>query len=131
MATPFISVEVTEAAAALTVGSPTSVSVNLTDEVTRTYENTVAFPSQANNSAEIDFPPARYITATNVQAAILQLATNTYRQDTAPSGSDVEKGDIWYETDTEDLYVYREVSSGSFEWSPILLGNSVIDGGTL
>ena len=131
MATPFISVEVTEEAAALTVGSPTSVSVNLTDEVTRTYENTVAFPSQANNSAEITFPPARYITATNVQDAILQLAANTYRQATAPSGSDVEKGDIWYETDTEDLYVYREVSSGSFEWSPILLGNSVIDGGTL
>ena len=55
------------------------------------------------------------------------------RQAAAPSGTNVEQGDFWYETDTETLHVYREVSSGVFDWVPILLSTSdsdTIDGGS-
>lgn len=131
MATAHTSVEVTEEVAEITVSDPASVSVNLTEEVTRSYVNIVAFPSLANNALQITFAPSGSVTATNVQDAILQLSDHTFRQATAPSGTNVQQGDLWYETDTEDLYLYREVSSGVFEWSPILLSTSIVDGGTI
>ena len=77
--------------------------------------------------------PSGSITATNVQDALIQLADHTFRQAAAPSGTNVEQGDFWYETDTETLHVYREVSSGVFEWVPILLSTSdsdTLDGGS-
>ena len=35
-----------------------------------------------------------------------------------PSGDNVAEGDLWYNTSTEELLVYRQVSGG-FEWHTI------------
>ena len=53
------------------------------------------------------------------------------RTTTAPTGSNVEEGDTWYDTDDNQLKVYRETSSGVFEWVPIMVGNISDDSDTL
>ena len=74
------------------------------------------------------------ITATNVQDAIQQLADQSFRQDAAPTGASVSEGDTWYDTDDEDFKVYRETSTGVYEWVPIMLGtppgdSDIVDAG--
>ena len=71
------------------------------------------------------------LSATNVQAAIEELAGNDFRQDTTPTGSQVSEGDTWYDTDDNQLKVYRETSSGVFQWAPIMVGGAEGDSDTL
>ena len=131
MATVHTSVEVTEEITEITVNNPDDISVDITEEITQVSVNTLALPAQANDASAVAVSPSGSITATNVQDAIIQLADHTFRQAATPTGTNVEEGDFWYETDTETLHVYREVSSGVFEWVPILLGNSNSDSDTL
>tara|TARA_R100001129_G_C5182124_1_gene208163 strand:- start:19 stop:420 length:402 start_codon:yes stop_codon:yes gene_type:complete len=127
------SVDVTEQVTALTVSDPASLSVDITEEITQVSVNNLALPAQVNDASGVAVSPSGSITATNVQDALIQLADHTFRQAAAPSGANVEQGDFWYETDTETLHVYREVSTGVFEWVPILLSTSdsdTLDGGS-
>lgn len=44
-----------------------------------------------------------------------------------------QEGWMWYQTTTENLFTYREVSPGVLNWVPIVFGtgtSDVIDGGT-
>ena len=72
--------------------------------------------------------PHGTITATNVQAALEQLADQSFRSDTAPTGtvvagvSTLSEGDTWYDTNDEQFKVYRETSNGVYEWVPIIVG---------
>jgi hypothetical protein len=52
------------------------------------------------------------------------------RSDNAPTTS-LQEGDVWYETDTETLYFYREISQNVFNWIPISTGtdSDTLDGG--
>lgn len=53
------------------------------------------------------------------------------RSDDAPTTS-LQEGDVWYETDTETLYFYREISQNVFGWVPISTGtdnSDMLDGG--
>ena len=132
MATVITSVDVTEEVTSITVTNPDDISVDITEDVTQVSVNNLALPAQANDAAGVSVSPSGSITATNVQDALIQLADHTFRQAAAPSGTNVEQGDFWYETDTETLHVYREVSSGVFEWVPLLLSTSdsdTLDGG--
>ena len=127
------SVEVTEQVTSITVSNPESLSVDITEDVTQVSVNNLALPAQINDASGVSVSPSGSITATNVQDALIQLADHTFRQAVAPSGTNVEQGDFWYETDTETLHVYREVSSGVFEWVPLLLSTSdsdTLDGGS-
>lgn len=127
------SVEVTEQVTSITVSNPESLSVDITEDVTQVSVNNLALPAQINDASGVSVSPSGSITATNVQDALIQLADHTFRQAVAPSGTNVEQGDFWYETDTETLHVYREVSSGVFEWVPLLFSTSdsdTLDGGS-
>lgn len=56
-----------------------------------------------------------------------------YRQATAPSDSSLKEGDMWYETDTESVYFYREVSQNVFNWVVFVSGtgdSDTLDGGS-
>ena len=58
-------------------------------------------------------------------------AGGMFVQPGTPTGA--TEGNLWYKSDTEDLFVYREVSPSVFNWVAILLGDDdsdVIDGGT-
>lgn len=108
-----------------------SVTVEISSAVT-TVEVSAAIPIQAIDAENITITPTGSITATNLEEAINQLANQQFTQATAPTGVNVGEGDIWYETDTENLYIYREVSPGVFDWRPIIIGSTnsdSLDGG--
>lgn len=133
MATAITSVEVTEEVTQLTVTNPDNLSVDITEEITQASVNNLAIPTVTVVGTNVSTTAHGTITATDVQTAIEQLADQLFKSDSAPSGSNLQEGDFWYETDTETLHVYREVSSGVFEWVPILLSTSdsdTIDGGS-
>ena len=91
--------------------------VNITDDVTKIE----AFTFAAHNT----------ITANNVQTALEQLADQDFRGTSTPSGSNIQEGDTWYDTDDDQLKVYRETSTGVFAWVPIMIGNISADSDTV
>lgn len=82
-------------------------------------------------AAGIIITPTGSITATTLQAALEQLASQDFRSSSTPTGTNIEEGDTWYNTATETLSVYRETSPGTSEWVPIMIGNSSPDSDTL
>ena len=69
----------------------------------------------------------------SVSDAIKQLADQNFRGTTAPSAStaNLEEGDLFYDTDDNQIKVYRETSSGVFEFVPIIVGDASGDSDTL
>jgi len=65
------------------------------------------------------------ITATNIWAAIEQLADQFFRGSTTPTGTNLGEGDLWYDTANEELRVYREISTGSFAWIALAAGGYI------
>mgnify|MGYP006107802497 FL=1 len=72
-------------------------------------------------AAALPFTPYGTITATNVQAALSQLADQDFRTDSAPSGTNVSEGDTWYDTDDNIYKIYREISAGVFAWTNVVV----------
>jgi len=54
----------------------------------------------------------------NVQDALADLADQFFRQASTPSGDNLSEGDLWYNTSTEELLVYRQ-TAGGFEFHVI------------
>ena len=66
-----------------------------------------------------------------LQTALQQLADQNFRGASAPTGSTLDEGDIWYDTDDDQLKVYRETSTGNFAFVPIMVGNISPDSDTI
>ena len=83
------------------------------------------------SAAALPFTPYGTITATNVQAALSQLADQDFRTDSAPSGTNVSEGDTWYDTDDNIYKIYREISAGVFAWTNLVVTDTsdVLDAG--
>ena len=75
--------------------------------------------------------PYGTITSTNLQGALEELADQDFRSSTQPTSLNIEEGDTWYDTQNNQLKVYRETSIGVFEWVPIIVGNISPDSDTL
>lgn len=75
---------------------------------------------------------------TNLNTAKLESSDlagygKTFTQSTTPAAVDSSEGNLWYKTDTEDFYVYREVSQNVFSWVIISTGtgnSDTLDGGS-
>ena len=67
------------------------------------------------------------ITGANAQEALEQLADQHFVQSSQPSGANIEEGDLWYNTLTDNLYVYRETSLDNFEWVAIASATGDMD----
>ena len=54
-------------------------------------------------------------------------------QTTAPTAgtTNLAEGDLFYDTDDNQLKIYRETSSGTFEFVPIMIGNDSADSDTV
>jgi uncharacterized protein (DUF885 family) len=128
------SIAVTEDVVRVTVAEEVTT-IDITPTVT-TVEVTGLAISLANAEA-LPFTPHGAITGTNVQEALQQLADQSFRSDTAPTGtivagaSTLDEGDTWYDTNDEQFKVYRETSNGVYEWVPIIVGDSSGDSDTL
>jgi len=102
-----ITVNVTE-----TVGNDVTVTE---DETVVTTTTTVA---SAVDAANVTVTPVGTISATDLQAALEELADQKFVSATAPASDDanLEEGDLWYDTANNVLKVYRNTS-----WEEITL----------
>ena len=110
------------------------ITINITDDVTTVEAFTLAVPTTITNTLpaeNVTFSAYNTITADNVRDALQQLADQNFRSASAPSGANVGEGDIWYDTDDDQLKVYRETSTGNFAFVPIMVGNVSSDSDTI
>ena len=111
-----------------------TLTVTLTDDVTEVQAYTLAVPFEvpgqitANN---VTVTPYNTISSTNLQTVLQGLADQDFRGTSAPTGSTVQEGDTWYDTDDDQFKVYRETSSGTFQWVPIIVGAAAGDSDTI
>ena len=124
-------VAITEEVTQIAVTNNNSIGVTLSDSVTTVSVNNMALPAQFQDAANIAITPYNTITSTNLQVALQQLADQNFRGTSAPTGSTVQEGDTWYDTDDDQLKVYRETSSGTFQWVPIIVGAAGGDSDTV
>ena len=124
-------VAITEDVTSISVSNTNSVGVTLSEETTTVSVNNYAVPSSYQDSVNTVFSPYGTITASNVSDALKQLADQDFRSATAPTGSTVQEGDTWYDTDDDQLKVYRETSTGVFQWVPIIVGAAGDDSDTI
>ena len=125
--------EITESVTDVTVTGDT-ISVDITDDVTTVQAYSLAIPISVPgtlNAENIITTPYNTITATDLDTALKQLADQNFRGTTAPTGSTVSEGDTWYDTDDEQFKVYRETSTGTFQWVPIIVGAAAGDSDTI
>ena len=57
-------------------------------------------------------------TASTVEQALLQLADQLFVQTTAPTAGTTNLAEVDYDTDDNQLKIYRETSAGTFNWVP-------------
>ena len=125
--------EVTENVTEVSASGDT-LTITLTDDVTEVQAYTLAVPFEvpgqitANN---VTVTPYNTISSTTLQTVLQGLADQDFRGASAPTGSTVSEGDTWYDTDDDQLKVYRETSSGNFAWVPIMVGNISADSDTI
>ena len=111
-----------------------ATTIVITEDNTTLTAYALALPTITNAASGISNVAYGSITATNVQEALEQLADQSFRQAAAPTGATVSEGDTWYDTDDDEFKVYRETSTGVFQWVPIMLGaaggdSDIVDGG--
>ena len=126
-------IQIVEEVTQLSVSNANDISVTLIDDPTVLTVNNFAIPAQFMDSGNVSFDGHGPITADNVRDAIQQLADQQFRGTTAPSSStaNLEEGDLFYDTDDNQIKVYRETSSGVFEFVPIIVGDASGDSDTL
>ena len=126
-------VTVTEVVTDLTVSNTNAVSLNLTTEDVSVSINNFAIPINFMDAANVVFAGHNTVTANNVSDAIKQLADQSFRGTTPPADgtANLEEGDLFYDTDDNQIKVYRETSTGVFEFVPIIVGDASGDSDTL
>ena len=100
-------------ATTLTISTPVTTTLTI-DGTSTTYnvsgENTtleISTQISATVGSAIIYTPSGRMESTNVQAALDELAGDFFVQDGTPSGSQLNEGDLWYDTDDDELKVYR------------------------
>ncbi len=125
--------EITEDVTDVSV-SGDSITVSITDDVTSVQAYSLAIPIDVPGTLQasnIIVTPYNTITSTNLQTVLQGLADQDFRGASAPTGSTVSEGDTWYDTDDEQFKVYRETSTGTFQWVPIIVGAAAGDSDTI
>tara|TARA_B100001564_G_C20085476_1_gene422497 strand:- start:27 stop:407 length:381 start_codon:yes stop_codon:yes gene_type:complete len=114
--------------------TPQTTSIGVTNTTT-TLTISSAIAGAATDAQGITFQnAARTISsASTVEQALLQLADQFFVQTTAPTAgtTNLAEGDFFYDTDDNQLKIYRETSVGSFNWVPVMIGNTSADSDTI
>ena len=126
-------IQIVEQVTELSVSNANAISVTLVDDPTVLTVNNFAIPVQFMDSGNVSFDGHNTVTADNVRDAIKQLADQQFRGTTPPADgtANLEEGDLFYDTDDNQIKVYRETSSGVFEFVPIIVGDASGDSDTL
>ena len=122
--------------------SPTTVVITDTRHGVTVNEDTVTVTVQpqttsvsvssavAQGASNIPFEGTGTVaTAGNIADAIQIVADQQFRGTTAPTSgtTNLEEGDLFYDTDDNQLKVYRETSSGVFEFVPLAQATGTMD----
>ena len=127
-------IEVTESVSDITATGD-QITIELTDDVTTVEAYNLAVPTAVPGviaASSVTVEAHNTIPSGFLDDALKVLADQLFRGDDQPSGDRVEQGDLWYESDTENLFIYREVAPGTFEWQPIAIAaadSDTLDGG--
>ena len=126
-------IEVTESVTEVSV-TGTSTTIDITDDINEIQAYTLAVPFEVPGqitAANVTVVPYGTITTTNLRDALKELADQDFRGTSTPTGSYISEGDTWYDTDDDQFKVYRETSSGTFQWVPIIVGAAAGDSDTV
>ena len=114
--------------------TPLTTSLNATSNTTELTISS-AIPGSVSSASAISYAdaPGQLSGLTTVKAALDHLANQFYTQTTAPTAGStgLAEGDLFYDTDDNQLKIYREVSSGTFQFVPIMIGNNSADSDTI
>lgn len=85
------------------------------------------------SNVSLGSPVGTLTSQSTVEGALNFLANQFYVATSAPSAdtTNLAEGDLFYDTDDNQLKIYRETSSGNFEFVPIMIGNSSADSDTV
>ena len=114
--------------------TPQTQTINATAQTTTlTISNAIGGDTSAASGITLTSPVGTISTASNVEEALNFLANQFFVSTTAPTSSttDLAEGDLYYDTDDNQLKIYRETSSGTFEFVPIMIGNNSADSDTV
>jgi len=113
--------------------TPNNTSLNATSQTT-TLTISSAVGGSASDAAGISLsnPVGTLANTSDVEEALNFLANQFYVATTAPSANtqDLAEGDLFYDTDDNQLKVYRDVD-GSATFVPIMIGNDSADSDTI
>ena len=115
------SVAISETVTTVTVAEDTTT-INIAPTITTVEAKGLAI--SLANAAALPVTPHGTITATNVQDALQQLADQDFRSTSQPTGTNVQEGDTWYDTDDNLMKVYREISTGVFAWTNLVVAET-------
>ncbi len=113
-----ITVTVTETPTYVTVNETNNtVTLNQSDNpITVTTSTDLAIPVSVAES--VSYTSTGSLPGGNLQDALGDLADQFFRQASTPSGDNLAEGDLWYNTSSDELFVYRQVPGG-YEWHTI------------
>ena len=105
--------------------------INIVPDITTIEARGLAIGAAAASGLPVT--PYGTVTATNVQDALQQLADQNFRGASAPAdgSANLSEGDFFYDTDDDQIKVYRETSTGTFEFVPIIVGEASSNSDTL
>lgn len=113
--------------------TPNNTSLNATSQTT-TLTISSAVGGSASDAAGISLsnPVGTLSSQATVENALNFLANQFYVATTAPTANtqDLAEGDLFYDTDDNQLKVYRDVD-GSATFVPIMIGNDSADSDTI
>jgi len=115
------SVAISETVTTVTVAEDTTT-INIAPTITTVEAKGLAV--SLANAAALPVTPYGTVTATNVQDALQQLADQDFRSTSQPTGTNVQEGDTWYDTDDNLMKVYREISTGVFAWTNLVVAET-------
>ena len=117
-------VTVTESVTDITVTGQEAISVDITQSDVNVEVNNFVLPNTYQDATNTVIAPYGSITANNVQGALEQLADQDFRTSDTPTGTNVQEGDTWYDTTENEMKIYREISSGVFAWTNLVVTNT-------
>ena len=129
-----VTVKITPQANYSVTVDPTQTSLNTTvQSTTLTLSAALATSATAAESVAFTGPVGTLTGITNVQDALNFFANQFFVSTSAPSATttNLAEGDLFYDTDDNQLKIYRETTSGNFEFVPIMIGNSSADSDTV
>jgi hypothetical protein len=98
--------------------SPTYITVDESNLTVTLNQSDNPITITASLATDVTYTQTGSLAGGNLQEALGDLADQFFRQSSTPSGSNLAEGDLWYNTSSEELFVYRQVSGG-YEWHTI------------